>query len=371
MGGLCVLALLCGLTQRRAPSRSLKLSERSLSAQLQTRLWRAYPLSPESPELPSELCDRSAAQGPPLSLLMMGDSRADRPGLGPSARWPSLMSAALQRGPQLLIHLGDWVTRGRDLREWRYALEAALSSGLPLLTVRGNHDRGPHWAPLGLDGLGRAQAEPEPLRVTRVGELLIYLLDSEADERVARAAVEAHLEAQRGAQRGAHGRGGRCAAPRHTLWLQHRPLWSRGPHGSDERGWAHWLVPALESLGVQLFLAGHDHNYERMERTRGWGAARAPHPKGVVYVTSGGAGAVNAPLPDLSWRLSARQRRQDRALSRRFSAAPHTLSLRLSSEGLQLEAWASSSAGRSALIDELLIPPHAPQNGIGMRRKGR
>lgn len=345
LGVLSLVALSVGLSRAPEALRAPRLPEVELRVALQARLWPTFPLSPERPRLPSELCE------PPLStrrveaLTVMGDTRADRAGLGPSARWPSLSAEALKRGPQLLIHLGDWVTRGGALREWRYALEAALALELPILTVRGNHDRGPHWGSFRLDGAHPQAAEPAPLRVTRVGELLVYLLDTEAEEGVAREAVKAHQRLT--------GARGLCFQPRHVLWLQHRPLWSRGPHGSDERGWAPWLVPALEKLGVQLFLAGHDHNYERMTRSRGVGAARRAEPHGVLYVTSGGAGSVTTPLPDLSRRVSAEQRATDRGLSQVFSGAPHSLTLRLNPSSLTLEAWASPREGVSALFDEV------------------
>ena len=278
----------------------------------------------------------------------MGDSRADRAGLGPSARWPQLSMEGLKRRPQLLIHLGDWVREGESLIEWRYALEAALALRLPLLTVRGNHDRGPHWGSLGLDGARSEARSPAPLRVTRAGPALIYLLDTEADEEVARAAVEAHIA----------GSGARpaCLSVRHVIWLQHRPVWSRGPHGSDERGWAEWLVPSLERLGVQLLLAGHDHNYERMEPTRGVGAARRSDPEGTLYITSGGAGSVTAPLPDLSKRRSWAEKWRERSLSATFSGAPHTLSLTFEGARLTVEAWGSPRVGLSERIDRVTIP---------------
>lgn len=360
----CCVALLIGLLRSPEPARAPTLSLDALRERLNAQLWPTYPLSVSQPELPSQLCTPPLSTQAFSSALVMGDTRADRAGLGPSARWPSLSTEALKRNPQLLVHLGDWVTRGGELIEWRYALEAALQMGLPILTVRGNHDRGPHWPSLGLDATPSTRSARSPLRVTRVGETLVYLLDTETTALDAREAVEAHAQAS--------GDRGLCFQAQQVLWLQHRPIWSRGPHGSDERGWAHWLVPALERLGVQLLLAGHDHNYERMERSLGVGAERRATPSGLLYLTSGGAGAVTAPLPDLSWRVSAEQRTQDRALSAHFSGAPHTLSLSFGEEGLQITAWSTPREGVSERIDEAFIEALRPhQNGIGIRLKGR
>ncbi len=58
----------------------------------------------------------------------------------------------------------------------------------------------------------------------------------------------------------------------------HRPPYSSGTHGSDTRLRA-LLAPIFARHGVQLVLAGHDHDYERM----------TPQ-DGVTYVVTGGGG---------------------------------------------------------------------------------
>ncbi len=55
----------------------------------------------------------------------------------------------------------------------------------------------------------------------------------------------------------------------------HHPIYSSGHHGSDPN-LAKDLSPILEDYGVQLYLNGHDHNYERTESI-----------KGVTYITIG------------------------------------------------------------------------------------
>ena len=64
----------------------------------------------------------------------------------------------------------------------------------------------------------------------------------------------------------------------------HRPMYSSGEHGSDTtlRG---KLAPVLQRHGVQLVLAGHDHDYERM----------IPQ-NGVNYVVTGGGGIGTRPV---------------------------------------------------------------------------
>ena len=58
----------------------------------------------------------------------------------------------------------------------------------------------------------------------------------------------------------------------------HKPPYSSGEHGSDP-ALRRLLAPVVEAHGVQLVLAGHDHDYERMKPQNG-----------VAYVVTGGGG---------------------------------------------------------------------------------
>ncbi|MGB3296718.1 MAG: metallophosphoesterase [Phormidesmis sp.] len=55
----------------------------------------------------------------------------------------------------------------------------------------------------------------------------------------------------------------------------HHPVYSSGAHGSN-RDLAKDLAPIFKEYGVQLYMNGHDHNYERTESI-----------DGTVYITSG------------------------------------------------------------------------------------
>lgn len=61
--------------------------------------------------------------------------------------------------------------------------------------------------------------------------------------------------------------------------MGHHPIYSSGQHGVN-RGLVKTLQPILERRQVPFYLAGHDHNYERLRPING-----------VQYVISGGAGA--------------------------------------------------------------------------------
>ncbi len=67
----------------------------------------------------------------------------------------------------------------------------------------------------------------------------------------------------------------------------HHPLYTAGFYGDDAAGIAR-LAPLFKRHGVQLYINGHDHNYERTKRIHG-----------TTYLTVGGGGAhLRAVLPN-------------------------------------------------------------------------
>jgi len=64
----------------------------------------------------------------------------------------------------------------------------------------------------------------------------------------------------------------------------HHPLYSAGFYGDDGAGIAR-LTPLFKRYGVQLYINGHDHNYERSRRING-----------TTYLTVGGGGANLRPV---------------------------------------------------------------------------
>lgn len=63
------------------------------------------------------------------------------------------------------------------------------------------------------------------------------------------------------------------------ITVMHHPAFSSGDHGSEEDVQREW-APLFARHGVDLALAGHDHNYERTKPQNG-----------VTYIVSGGGGA--------------------------------------------------------------------------------
>ena len=61
-----------------------------------------------------------------------------------------------------------------------------------------------------------------------------------------------------------------------TIAAMHHPAYSAGHHGSDRNVQQRW-VPLFEQAGVQLVVAGHDHDYQRSKVI-----------DGITYIVSGG-----------------------------------------------------------------------------------
>jgi Icc-related predicted phosphoesterase len=79
------------------------------------------------------------------------------------------------------------------------------------------------------------------------------------------------------------------------LVFDHRPMYSSGAHADNEQLKAH-VRPILEARGVDFFLSGHDHNYQRtypMVNGVPDTAERSDmtDPTGPIYVVTGGGGA--------------------------------------------------------------------------------
>ncbi|MFC5994867.1 metallophosphoesterase family protein [Pseudonocardia hispaniensis] len=140
-----------------------------------------------------------------------------------------------------------------------------LDGGTDLLAVLGNHDvrtddGEPQLAALGM---------PDRWYHVRIGPVELIMLDS---TRVEDPEQLAWLERTLAAAA--------ADGVRWTVVAQHHPPRSAGRHGSHQPS-RRLLVPLFERFGVDLVLAGHDHDYQRS----------IPQ-DGIVYVVSGGAATL-------------------------------------------------------------------------------
>lgn len=237
-----------------------------------------------------------------VRFVVLGDGRAAVDGVGPSAYWPGLLAEALAVKPDFVLNTGDLVKNGRDRAEWDPYL-ASLPIWPPMIAVRGNHDRGPHFAALGAGVEGGFDWRWGPVRVLG--------LDTEARDRAPQLAwLDAALARER--------------AP-WTVIVLHRPIYSRGNHGSDERGDNAALIPILERHRVDLVFAGHDHDYERFCPV----LKGRCDPAGVRYVVTGGAATFTVPIPGLSRKVPAADKARDARLSESFSGAHHFVEVQI------------------------------------------
>jgi hypothetical protein len=80
-----------------------------------------------------------------------------------------------------------------------------------------------------------------------------------------------------------------------SMAYMHHPKWTIGPHANDEGG-AGVFWSLLHQHGVELIVAGHDHNYQRWTPMRPDGT---PDPNGIRLIVNG-AGGKNHTIPNRS-----------------------------------------------------------------------
>ncbi len=278
---------------------------------------RASPPPPPRPALPSlEACA-------PLRFAVLGDGRAAMPGLGPSAYKVGVLREVLARAPAFVVDTGDLVMEGEDPREWARLL-ATLPAETPYLAVRGNHDVG---------GFYDNELAPGPVYGRRVGPVWLVGFDTEGvHDHDVRARI-GELDATLGAD----------DAP-WKIVVMHRPVWSSGPHGGDERGLNAALVPVLDRHHVAVVFSGHDHHYERF--CASLGVDRRCAPEGTVYVVTGGAGTFTN-----HWAFGAEPGR------RAFSGSRHFVEVEVADGELRLTARRTrvGNLRRAEIIDRITL----------------
>ncbi|MEE2757467.1 MAG: metallophosphoesterase [Myxococcota bacterium] len=250
-----------------------------------------------------------------VRFVALGDGRAHVDHIGPSAYWPGLLQEVYQRTPAFILNTGDLVKRGHRIHEWANFFRQTKVIP-PMVSVRGNHDRGGlfeeliavdrfvhwfRWESVGIIGFDTEVLDNEL-------DHALTLLDRSL------ASLDSHWK---------------------VLFL-HRPIWSRGNHGSNERGWNEKLIPIIDRHSIDLVLAGHDHNYERFCASRGAKASsRCSGPGlGTTYVVTGGAATFTNPVPGVSRKVDRAVKNADASASRIFSGAHHFIELSVSAHRL-------------------------------------
>lgn len=184
------------------------------------------------------------------------------------------MGALHRRDPvELVLMAGDNIYPSGDLSlvkaTFQRPYRELLAAGVPFHAVLGNHDI--------LTGNGKPQVAYPPFGMKgrwyslRRGPVAFFMLDTN---------VKAPWQLQLPWLN-------RELAASDALWkvvVGHHPIYSSGYYGNDPAAIAR-LTPLFRRHGVQLYINGHDHNYERSKRLQG-----------TTYLTVGGGGASLRPV---------------------------------------------------------------------------
>jgi acid phosphatase type 7 len=166
----------------------------------------------------------------------------------------------------LIVHTGDLAYDDGSIGKFEdnvFGVYEELFRNIPFFPAAGNHEYNtlqgaPFREVFNLPGDGG-----EKWYSYDWGRIHFAALDTEADYATQAAWLDRDLAAS--------------TSPWKIVYL-HKPPYSSGEHGSDTR-LRSILAPVLEKHHVQLLLAGHDHDYERMKPING-----------VQYVVTGGGG---------------------------------------------------------------------------------
>jgi len=206
-----------------------------------------------------------------ITLAAVGDSRDGYD------VWAQIVTQLVARTPDVIVFSGDAVTLGQLQREWDEFFTAGepLFTSVPVVSVHGNHDiNAPnYYAQFAMPG------NEENFSFDYGAAHLVVVNDTPEQLADLTSTIPAFLQADLAA----------ATAP----WLivnHHRPLYSASTrHGSDTTLRDTW-APIFDAAGVDLVLAGHDHDYERTKPMRA-NTVQATPADGTIYVVSGGAGA--------------------------------------------------------------------------------
>jgi hypothetical protein len=214
-----------------------------------------------------------------FDIAVYGDSRG---GTGPHA---ALIEQIATWHPDVVIHTGDVIQWAGDTNGWarHLATTLPLTTSIPVVLALGNHELWEYWqaprtgsaTPLE-EAMRQIPPPPDPIATeagvfpscfhVRVGSVLIVSMDSNqalgADTRPFAFLTEVlrrHADAET-----------------KLVTMHHGPR-SSGHHGGHPDGEA--LLELGRAMGVDAFLAGHDHVYERLED------------RGIAVIVTGGGGA--------------------------------------------------------------------------------
>jgi hypothetical protein len=205
----------------------------------------------------------------PFVFGVAGDSR------GGATVWASILAGMASHGVELRLFTGDAVVQGSRVNEWDDWYDAGVGyfESVPTMTTNGNHE-----------GLAQPYFALSPLP----GNEQWYSFDygnvhfATWNDTVATSADWQEQADWLAADLAASTRPWKVV-------FHHKAAYSSCRPNGEDANVRNYFVPVSEAGGVQLDLAGHNHNYERTVPLAG--GLEVPQVDGVTYVVTAGAGA--------------------------------------------------------------------------------
>ncbi len=202
-----------------------------------------------------------------VRVLAYGDSRSD-----PETH-EKIVNLAIREKPQILIHTGDLVADGKQLKQWEpqfFRPAARLIRQTPIFPVLGNHERESGYYYDFFPLHERKQYWSADYGMIHIIGLNSGIATDPLSEQYRW--LEADLQAN--------------SSKRWIIAVLHHPLFHAHPSRPIYEFRYHWQ-PLFEKYGVRLVLSGHDHYYLRNYPIGHGGAEMNP----VTHITTAGGGA--------------------------------------------------------------------------------
>lgn len=267
--------------------------------------WK-LPATAESSEAATSAAEDEQGTTPhALHFMALGDAGAGTPAQKAVA---ALMLNRFRQQPYpLVLMLGDNIYPKGDVDKQGDALftriyQPLLERGVSFQPVLGNHDVLHHNG----ERMVRFFGMPGHYYTFRRGPVDFFAIDTNKFDGKQQTWLLQQLQNSKAAWQVVYG---------------HHPIISSGQHG-DTHQLKQALLPMLRRYGADVYLAGHDHNYERFAPWPGITTGADP----VLQIVSGGGGAYLRNFND------------PHALSAKRAKVHHALALEATADWLRIEA---------------------------------
>ena len=193
-------------------------------------------------------------------------------------RHANVVKSIINNDPDLVLNLGDLVVAGKNYALWGgqfFGPLADLMISTPLYPTIGNHE---------LYGSGKllypdffSLPNNERWYAFTYGCSRVISLDSNVDISPGSDQYTWLINEFESAE---------YKDSKWQVVAHHHPIYTSGPHKSDEIPVVDYFVPLFEEYGIDFVLTSHNHHYERSERN------------GIYYIVTGGGGAELYDFPN-------------------------------------------------------------------------